>query len=490
MKRSAGILMHISSLPSKFGIGTFGKDAYKFADFLKLSKQSYWQILPISPVGKGNSPYSGVSSFAINPYFIDLEILYEDGLLKKSDFENIDWGKNLNFIDYEKIKKYKLNVLKTAYINFKKISKLNNEFLNFIEDNNFINEYSTFMALKKFLKSSIKDWPFKLKIKDKDTIKKYTEILKYEIEFFQFTQFIAFKQWNNLKKYVNSLGIKIIGDLPFYVGLDSSDVFFYKENFLLDENYIPKYVSGCPGDKFSSNGQIWEHPLYDWNFMKNNNYKFWTDRIKHSLNLFDLIRIDHFRGFESFFCIPYKDETSKNGFFEKGPGIDFFNTIKNYVNPQNIIAENLGYITEEVEKLLEETKFFGMHVLELYSFSDKNSLPHNYKRNSVAYTGTHDNNTLIGWLKDLTKEQIDFLKKYANIKSEKISNWDLISLVYRSVANLVIVPMQDFLSLDKEYRMNIPATKEDNWRWRVDKDYNLNYFTSDKIKELVEIFDR
>lgn len=490
MKRSAGILMHISSLPNKFGIGTFGKEAYKFAVFLKLSEQSYWQILPISPIGIGNSPYSCLSSFAINPYFIDLEFLCEDGILKRSDFENFDWGKNKNFIDYEKIKNQKINVLQTAFINFKKTSTLNNEFYSFIEKNKFIKEYSIFMALKNYFKTPIKNWPAELKNKSKYTIKKYEEKLKDKIEFFQFTQFIAFRQWTNLKKYINSLGIKIIGDLPFYIGLDSSDVFFHKENFLLDENYFPRYVSGCPADKFSPDAQVWNHPLYNWNFMKNNNYKWWMDRIKHSLKLFDLIRLDHFRGFESFFCIPYNDISSKDGFWEKGPGEDFLNTIKNQVNPKNIIAENLGYITKDVEKLLDLSGFYGMHVLELFSFLDKNSLPHHYKKNSVAYTGTHDNNTLIGWLNDLTKEQIDFLKKYANIKSEKISNWDLISLVYKSVANLVIIPMQDFLSLDKNCRMNIPSTKENNWRWHMNNDYNLDFVTSNKIKRIVETFKR
>ena len=495
MKRSAGILMHISSLPSKFGIGTLGKEAYKFADFLKLSNQKYWQILPVGPTGYGNSPYQSPSAFAGNPYFIDFDLLYEDELLNKSDYENIDWGNNPNFVDYKKIYENRFKVLRVAFNNFKSSSsfKYNGDFKNFLIKNTWVHNYALFMALKDFFNmQSFKSWPQDLKDKSIETINKYKALLQDDINFYIFVQFIFFRQWYCLKKYVNSLGIKIIGDLPIYVASNSTEVFFDKENFLLDNNYNPKYVAGCPCDELSPGGQIWEMPLYDWEYMKKNNYSWFINRIKYSLKLFDLIRLDHFRGFESFFCIKNGAKTAKDGFWKKGPGISFFKILKKEIGRLPIIAEDLGFLTKDVKKLLKATGLPGMKVLEFAFNSDSKNLylPHNYKRNSIVYTSTHDCNTITGWLKSATAKELNFISDYSNVEIENLSNWSLINLAYSSVANLAVIPMQDFLALYEKYRMNTPSTVGDNWRWRLKKSYNDNFFLSNKIKNLVKTFGR
>lgn len=494
MKRSAGILMHISSLPSKFGIGTLGSEAYKFANFLKSANQKYWQILPIGPTGFGDSPYQSFSTFAGNPYFIDLDLLKNDGLLNKSDYENIDWGNDQIFIDYKKIYDSRFKVLKIAFENFKsKPYSLEKELKKFISENLWIEKYSLFMALKKhFNMKSFLLWPNEFKNPYSDKVKQYKKILKNDIEFYKFIEFLFFKQWNNLKNYVNSLGIKIIGDIPIYVGIDSSDVFFNKENFLLDNNYFPEYVSGCPQDSLSPDGQIWGNPLYNWNFMKKNNYQWWINRIEYSMNLFDVIRIDHFRGFESFFCIPSSDKTAKNGFWKKGPGIDFFNVLRKKIPNLKIIAEDLGFLTQNVKNLLNLVGFPGMKVLEFAfdSGPENDYLPHNFNKNCIAYTSTHDCNTIVGWLKNASKSELQYLSEYINKNYNKISNWDLISLIYRSISNLAIIPMQDVLSLDENFRMNIPSTLSNNWRWRINKNYNKNNKISEKLKNLTRTFGR
>lgn len=553
MERASGILLHISSLPSKFGIGTLGKEAYKFADFLKRSKQKYWQILPIGPTGFGDSPYQSFSTFAGNPYFIDLDFLRDYGLLKKSDYENIEWCalsvtplfvrgalcatdkeheylksthalidktqnfefyrprgvasvpvkkiKNLRaslkndsgFVDYKKIYENRFKVLRIAFYNFLRGSYLKEEFENFIAENNWVHDYALFMALKShFNMASFIFWPDEIKRKSGEILKKYKIDLKNDINFFEFIQYIFFKQWKTLKSYVNSLGIRMIGDLPIYVGLDSTEVFFNRENFLIDENYIPSFVAGCPCDSFAPNGQIWGNPLYNWDYMKKDGYSWWIERIKYLFDLFDVIRLDHFRGFESFFCIPYGDKTAKNGFWKKGPGIDIFNALKREIPQISIIAEDLGFLTDEVKNLLDSSGFPGMKVLEFAFDSDSknDSLPHNYKKHSVIYTSTHDSSTVMGWIKTANFNELKFLSKYIGINCKNISNWDLIRLVYRSVSNLVIIPMQDWLSLDDRYRMNIPSTTENNWRWRLHKNYDQDGVLSSKISELVNIFGR
>ncbi|WP_024614290.1 4-alpha-glucanotransferase [Clostridium sp. Ade.TY] len=492
MERASGIIMHIASLPGKYGIGTFGKEAFKFADFLHKSGQTYWQILPLGPTSYGDSPYQSFSAFAGNPYFIDFDILREEGLLKKEDYDNVNFGDDRECIDYSVLFKNKMKVLKKAYENSKEIEK--KEIAKFRDENKlWLEDYAFYMALKeKFNLISWQKWDEKLKLRDEKTLDKYRGILNKEIDYWVFLQYHFFKQWNKLKSYANNLGIKIIGDMPIYVAEDSADVWANPDAFLLDINKEPIKVAGCPPDAFSETGQLWGNPIYDWDYLEKTGYAWWIDRVRESLKLYDIVRIDHFRGFESYWEIPYGDATAVNGEWVKGPGIKLFNAIKRELGDVNVIAEDLGYLTQEVIDFRDETGFPGMKVLQFAFDSREESdyLPHNYINNSIAYTGTHDNDTVRGWFevtgnKEDVKHAIDYLK----LTEEEGYNWGFIRGVWSSVSDTSIALMQDFLDLGNKARINLPSTLGGNWVWRV-KEEDLTDELAKKIYKITKLYGR
>lgn len=483
MERGAGILMHIASLPGNYGIGSMGKEAYKFADFLKKSGIKYWQILPIGHTSYGDSPYQCFSAFAGNPYFIDYGILNKQGLLSEEDYIEEDYGKDAEKIDYALIFDVKYKVLRKAYENFKEseyLEEIKEKFENFKVENSFwLDDYALYMAVKNhFDLMSWQEWDEDIKLRKASALKKYKESLADEINYWSFLQFLFFDQWLALKEYVNSLDIKIVGDIPIYVAEDSVDTWSNTKNFKMDKKTLkPITVAGCPPDMFSETGQLWGNTIYDWKYMKKDKYSWWLSRIKESLKIYDVLRIDHFRGFEAFWEIPYGDETAVNGQWTKGPGMDLFNTIKEEIGDVEIIAEDLGFQTESLVEFLKETGFPGMKVLQFAFGSDdgKNDfLPHNYNRNCVAYTGTHDNDTFLGWYNETGgRDEVIEAKEYLGLNEEEGYNWGFIKGIWNSVADLAIAPLQDFLNLGNETRINFPSTLSGNWQWRTVKDsYN------------------
>ena len=492
MRRASGIIMHIASLPGKYGIGTFGKEAFEFVDFLKKAGQGYWQILPLGPTSYGDSPYQSFSAFAGNPYFIDFDLLNKEGLLKKSDYENIDFGNNRESIDYGILFKEKMRVLRIAYEN--SIGKDREEIEKFREENKlWIEDYALFMAIKEeFNLVSWQKWDEDIKTREKNTLEKYKKKLVKEVDYWIFLQYHFFKEWNNLKKYVNDLGIEFIGDMPIYVAEDSSDVWANPELFLLDENKTPKKVAGCPPDAFSATGQLWGNPIYNWDYLEKTGYEWWIDRVRESLKLYDVVRIDHFRGFESYWEIPYGEDTAVNGKWVKGPGIKLFEAIKEKLGDVKVIAEDLGYLTKEVLDFRDETGFPGMKVLQFAFDSREESdyLPHNYTRNCVAYTGTHDNDTCRGWFETTgSKSDVEYAKKYLKLTKEEGYNWGFIRGVWSSVADTAIALMQDFLNLGNEARINYPSTLGGNWMWRV-KEEDLTERLAEKIRDITKLYGR
>ncbi|WP_238906336.1 MULTISPECIES: 4-alpha-glucanotransferase [unclassified Clostridium] len=492
MKRSSGIIMHITSLPNKYGIGTFGKEAFDFVDFLKRAGQKYWQLLPLGPTSFGDSPYQSFSAFAGNPYFIDLDILVKDGILEKGDFKDIDLGENEDEVNYYKIFKNKMEVLKKAYSNNKnRDRKFIEEFKS--ENKVWLEDYSLFMALKnKFDLKSWQKWPEDIKLREKEAMNKYSKELEDEVNYWVFLQYHFYKQWNALKGYANGLGINIIGDIPIYVSEDSADAWAFSEIFMLDDKKIPIRVAGCPPDSFSRTGQLWGNPLYDWDYLDETNYSWWVNRIRENLKLYDVIRIDHFRGFESYWSIPYEEDTAINGKWVKGPGNKLFKAIKDALGNINIIAEDLGYLTQEVIDFREETGFPGMKVLQ-FAFDTREEsdyLPHNYNKNCVVYTGTHDNDTFMGWFENSgNKEDVSHAVKYLKLNKDEGYNWGFIRGAWSSVGALAIAPIQDFLGLGSEARINTPSTLGANWKWRA-KAEQLTGELADKINEITSLYGR
>lgn len=490
--RSAGILMPISSLPSPYGIGTMGQDARDFIKFLAASGQDYWQILPVCPTSYGDSPYQSYSSFAGNLNFIDFDDLYSDGLLDKSDYIHIDWGDNEESIDYGKIYKNRYTVLKKAC---KKVIKTKNkEFVEFCNANQkWLDDYSLFMAIKEYFYGlSWLEWPDEIRIRDEKAIKKITCKLADEIEFNQAVQFLFFSQWKKLKDIANESGIKIIGDLPIYVSYDSADVWVNPEQFQLDDQLIPKEVAGCPPDAFSDDGQLWGNPLFNWKLMKEQSYKWWMDRISYQFNIYDVLRIDHFRGFDSYYAIPYGAKDGKKGRWRRGPGYSFFREVEKNLGQREIIAEDLGLLTDSVRKLLKRTKLPGMKVMEFaFSSADKSSdyLPHKYDENCIVYTGTHDNNTILGWIDEADIEDVEFATEYLGLNDEEGYNWGMMRGAWSSKAMLAVMQMQDLLGLRSEARMNIPSTVGENWKWRARRG-SFTPELAEKIRSKMEIYGR
>ncbi|MDR3593699.1 4-alpha-glucanotransferase [Clostridium sp.] len=493
MNRSSGIIMHISSLPGKYGIGTFGKEAYKFGDFLRKAGQKYWQILPLGPTSFGDSPYQSFSAFAGNPYFIDFDMLERDGLLNKQDYDSIKFCENVETIDYSIMFSEKFNVLRKAYENFK-LSK--NQHIKEFEDKQefWLDDYALYMALKShFDLKSWQTWDEDIRLREPEAIIKYKNLLHDEINYWKFLQYEFFKQWEALKTYVNILGIEIIGDMPIYVAEDSADVWSNPEAFLLHKTTLkPLKVAGCPPDIFSATGQLWGNPIYDWNYMDKTNYKWWVNRIRQSLNLYDVLRIDHFKGFESYWSIPYGDLTAANGEWVKGPGIKVFNAIKDELGDVNIIAEDLGTLTEETIKLRNDTGFPGMKILTFAFDTDGSNpfLPHNYEKNFIVYTGTHDNDTVRGWMEiTAPKEEVQKAMQYLSLNKEEGYNWGFIRGAWSSISDISIAQIQDFLNLGNEARMNLPSTLGQNWSWRVNED-SLSDELAEKIYTITKTYGR
>ncbi|MBQ8301475.1 MAG: 4-alpha-glucanotransferase [Clostridia bacterium] len=487
--RKSGILLHISSLPSDYGIGTMGKEAYKFVDFLKSAKQTLWQILPVGPTSYGDSPYQSFSTNAGNPYFIDLDTLCEEGLLKKTDYSKIKWGTDTKRTDYEAIYNNRFKVLRKAFDNFKTGDLT--EFNDFLQKNErWISNYALFMSIKDAMEGkSWLEWDDGLRKRDSHSLWEFKSTHEDDVMFWEFFQFKFFEQWDKLKEYANENGISIIGDIPIYVALDSAEVWVYPDLFELDEDLMPTAVAGCPPDAFSPTGQLWGNPLYNWEKHKEFGYNWWIDRIKSATTLYDIVRIDHFRGFEGYYSIPYGHETAENGKWLKGPGMDLFNAVKNELGDLPIIAEDLGFLTEDVHKLLKNSGFPGMKVLE-FAFDpreESNYLPHTYTQNSVVYVGTHDNNTVNGWIKELDKDTLAFCKKYLNADDDLV--WKLIKTAMASVSETAIIQMQDYLELGEEARMNIPSISGGNWQWRMNKKA-LTKKLAEKIADITRTYGR
>ena len=482
--RRNGILLPITSLPSKYGIGSFSKEAYDFIDILEEAGQKIWQILPLGPTGYGDSPYQSFSTFAGNPYFIDLEQLIEEGLLTEEECESCDWGNNIEYIDYEKIYLSRFKILKKAYNR----SNINNsqKFLDYCEKNKWwLDDYALYMSIKDSLGGkSWLEWDEKLKSRDEETLCKYKAMLEEDIIFYKYIQYLFSMQWGKLKSYANEKEISIVGDIPIYVALDSADTWSNQKLFQLDEQKNPIAVAGCPPDSFSEDGQLWGNPLYDWQYHKSTDYKWWINRIKYSFDLYDIVRIDHFRGFDEYFSIPYGDKTAVGGTWKKGPGIELFKFLNDELGDVEIIAEDLGFLTDTVIKLLKDTGYPGMKILQFAFDSREESdyLPHNYDRNCVVYTGTHDNNTIVGWFDDINEHDKKMCIDYINDQSidNRFINWDMICLAMRSVADTCIIPVQDVLGLDKSARINTPSTLGNNWKWRMTE----GCFSEELIKKL------
>ena len=492
-ERAAGILMPISSLPSEYGIGCFSKSAYEFVDWLKKAGQSYWQILPLGPTSYGDSPYQSFSTFAGNPYFISLEALVEEGVLTKAECEAVDWGKVKGSIDYKKIYEGRYPLLRKAYE--RSNVHENAAYQQFVKENSWwLSDYALFMAVKdRFDGVEWKLWADDIKLRWGPAMDYYREELYFDIEFHQYMQFKFYEQWMQLKTYANKKGIQIIGDIPIYVSADSSDVWTHPKLFKLKPDRSPKLVAGVPPDYYSATGQLWGNPVYNWTAHKAENYAWWIWRMKSNMALFDVVRLDHFRGFAAYWEVGADEETAINGKWRKGPGMELFNAIEKALGPVPLIAEDLGVQTDEVKELLEESGFPGMRVL-IFGFTpdyDNEHLPHNYKPNSIVYTSTHDSQTVCEQIMDICSEpEKQFAYRYLRTSHAEAMGWSAIKCVWASSANIAMTTLQDLLSLGADSRMNTPATiGGKNWRWRVRAEA-LNPTVSSMLGEITKTYMR
>ncbi len=489
-RRACGILLPISSLPSKYGIGCFSKSAYEFVDQLRSAGQSYWQILPLGPTSYGDSPYQSFSTFAGNPYFISLEALIEEGVLEKEECDSVDFGTRPSSVDYGKLYEGRFGLLRKAYERSKIYE--NPEFHRFCESQSWwLEDYALFMAVKDcFGGKSWIEWEQDIRFRWGNALDYYRRELYFDIEFYKYIQFKFRQQWMELKTYANRQGISIIGDIPIYVALDSADTWANPQLFQLNEENLPTAVAGCPPDAFASTGQLWGNPLYRWDYHRNQGYDWWIRRLGTCFELYDVVRIDHFRGFDEYYSIPYGDETAENGHWEKGPGMDLFRTVNARLGHKNIIAEDLGFITDSVRALVRESGFPNMKVLE-FAFDSRDTgnasdyLPHNYDRNCVVYTGTHDNETLSSWFKKISAKERRMVRDYIHNDqvTDKMIYKEMICLAMRSVANLCIIPIQDYFGYTNKARMNTPSTLGKNWKWRLRE----GELTGELLKEIGKI---
>ena len=470
MNRSSGILMPMSSLPSPYGIGTMGASAYAFVDFLKAAGQKYWQLLPLGPTSYGDSPYASPSTFAGNPYYIDLDLLIRDGLLKKADLRNLRWGDDPERVDYGLIYKNRYKVLRKAFRSGRE--RYASEAEAFRRENaSWLENYALFMSVKeKFGMVSWQEWPDEaIRLRKPEAVKTYTDELREEIDFWCFVQFLFFQQWNALREYARQQGIGFIGDIPIYVAMDSADIWAEPWFFQLDEDLRPKEVSGCPPDAFNDDGQLWGNPLYDYDRMKADGFGWWIRRVEGASRLYDVLRIDHFRGFESYWAVPAGEDTARNGKWRKGPGMDLVGVLTGWFRDLTFIAEDLGYTTPEVQKLLRDSGLPGMKVLQFAfdAHGDSDYLPHCCPFNSSMYIGTHDNDTVKGWLASTKSADKAFARKYCHITSGEGWCWGLIRVGLSTPSDLFVVQMQDVLELSGENRMNTPGIPMGNWCWRM-----------------------
>lgn len=468
-QRTSGVLMPISSLPGNTGIGTLGKHAYNFVDYLKNTSQTHWQILPICPTSYGDSPYQSFSTFAGNPYFIDLETVAEEGFLSKSDYEGINWSDSETSIDYGLLYIERHKLFEKLQSNFEK--NIPADFNSFCEENAFwLDNYALFMAVKDAHGGiSFDEWEEDIRRHLPTAVRVWKKKCARRMQYYKMLQYFFFKQWYALKEYANKNGIKIIGDLPIYVSADSADVWSQPKQFHLDSKLKPVEVAGCPPDAFSADGQLWGNPVYNWKYMRRTKYRWWKKRLEMSLKIYDIIRIDHFRGFDSYYCIPYGSKNAKAGVWRKGPGMHLFNSIKKSLGDLPIIAEDLGFLTDSVRQLLKDSGFPGMKVLQFAFDSREESdyLPHRYEKNSVVYTGTHDNDTIKGWVEDADEKDIEYAVKYLRARDKKVLPKQMMITALACVSDICILTMQDIIGLGSEARMNVPSTVGNNWKWRA-----------------------
>jgi 4-alpha-glucanotransferase len=491
LPRAAGILLHPTSLPGRFGIGDLGPAAFEFVDLLKRAGQSYWQMLPLGPVGYGDSPYSSISAFAGNVLLISPEKLVEANLISENDLHNAAQFA-ANRVDYSAVGKWKLDLLTTAYKAFRSSDVLKVEFDEFCSnEKSWLDDLALFLAIRDTQNGHAWfDWPEKFKLRDQRTIEIAREQLNALLDKHKFYQFLFFSQWHKLRSYANENDVKLIGDMPIFAALDSADVWNRRSQFKLDNDGSPKVVAGVPPDYFSKTGQLWGNPIYNWDAMRADGFSWWTARFRNMLTLVDVVRVDHFRGFSAVWEVPGGDKTAENGQWTDVPGRELFAAVESALGSLPVIAEDLGVMTSDVEELRDAFDFPGMRILQ-YGFSGdaKNrDLPHNYIQNTAAYTGTHDNETTLGWWNSIDKTQRDHCLKYLGANGSEI-NWDMMRAVYSSVADTAIVPLQDVLGLGNDARMNTPATSSGNWKWR----FQTGAITPEtvlRLRELAELYGR
>lgn len=483
MKRKCGVLLPISSLPSRYGIGCFSREAYAFVDFLADCGQSFWQILPMGQTGYGDSPYQSFSTFAGNPYFIDLQELVDAGYLTQEQVDAADFGQEASRVCYERIYEQRYPLLRQAYHNSPlardvhapwdelQYAPLRETFENFIMANaSWLEDYALYSAIKESQggKACI-EWPDELRLRDPAALARCRTELSDEIRFWEMLQFLFARQWEKLKKYANRHGIRIIGDIPIYVAFDSADTWSHPELFEFDEKGYPTVVAGVPPDAFSDDGQLWGNPIYRWDYHKKTGYAWWLQRLSQAFRLYDVVRIDHFRGFDEYWAVPYSAKSAKTGEWRPGPGMDLFDAVREELGKKSIIAEDLGILTDSVVEMVKKSGFPGMKVLQ-FAFDpsgESEYLPHRYPKNCVVYTGTHDNQTTRGWYDALDPGTRRFARAYAGIHSARTAVADLIRIAFMSQADTVIIPMQDYLNLGDEARINTPSTLGGNWEWRL-----------------------
>ena len=489
-KRSSGILMPIFSLPSPYGIGTMGKAARDFVDFLADAGQSWWQVLPLGKTSYGDSPYQSPSVFAGNPYFIDLDMLVDEGMLTREEIEAIDWGDDPERVDYGKMYENRMELLKKAaergmYNNSRKVSA-------FIIDNcEWLTDYALFMAIKRQngMKSWL-EWDEDVRLRRPEALERCRRELSDEIRLYMFIQYLFFKQWRELRQYAHQKGVFIIGDLPIYVAMDSVDVWMEPENFLLDEKGYPIEVAGVPPDSFSKTGQLWGNPLYNYDKMSADGFSWWIKRMGGAEKLYDVVRIDHFRGFESYWAVPYGSKTARNGRWIKGPGMKLIGVLKNWFHGIRFIAEDLGYPTPEVQQMLTDSGFPGMKLLE-FSFDsrDGGDLPYTFGEHTVCYIGTHDNSPVMGWREEAPESDIERAEAYFGLNQDEGWSWGMIRGGMATNSSLFIAQMQDYLGLGSEARINTPGIAEGNWQWRMKPDA-ITPDLAKRIAKMTKLFGR
>ena len=493
-KRQSGVLMHISSLPGKYGIGSFGQSAYDFVDFLVRTKQRYWQILPLGTTSYGDSPYQSFSAFAGNTYFIDFDILIEEGLLNEADVKGADFGDDPRKVDYAKIFDARRPIMEKAVARFLKADDLS-DYESFVEQNAaWLEVFAEYMAIKEhFDNLAWTEWPDEaIRRREPASLASYREKLADKLTYHRVTQYLFFKQWLRLKAYANEHHIEIVGDMPIYVAADSADVWAQPHFFKTDAVGKPTCVAGCPPDEFSETGQLWGNPIYDWEAMDKDGYAWWIERLRESFKIYDIVRIDHFRGFESYWEVPAGSETSASGKWVKGPDYKLFAAVKEALGDLNIIAEDLGFMTDEVIELRERTGFPGMKILQFAFNPDDESIdsPHLAPNNSVMYTGTHDNNTVLGWYKDEIDDATrQYMAQYTNRKEYETVPHAMLRTIFASVSFMAIATMQDLLELDSAARMNYPSTIGGNWTWRMTAE-ELNPIVEGELYSLTKTYRR